>query len=58
MYQRGEFVGVAAGVFDLWPRRLLRLIPQEACDDALPRNETPGHALDHAWRPLDLVLRS
>ena len=58
MYQRGNYVGIAAGVLDLRPRRLLRLVARKARHETLPRHAARGHALDHAWGAMDLVLRA
>ena len=42
---------------DVWSRRVLRLLGDEARDGPLPRDRAPGDALDRARRGVALVLR-
>src|SRR5690606_956083 len=42
---------------DLRPCRLLRLVEEQARDEALPRDRPPGHPVVPAGRELDVVLR-
>ena len=55
---RGPPVGRAAPVPDVRPRRLLRLLAQQARHRPLPRDGPPRHAVRRARRGLALVLRA
>ena len=53
LHPRGQRVGAPADVPGLRPRRVLRLLAQDARDRALPRVQAPGDALRRArqsWR--------
>ncbi len=51
-------MGVAAGVHDLRPCGMLRFLAGKARDKAFSSDPASGHALRHAWPPMDVVLRA
>src|SRR5436309_10317625 len=57
MSSRGIKVGVASRVPIMWPRRLLRLITAETCDQTLPRHASSRHVCASTSK-LDVVLPS
>lgn len=57
MSRHGRPLGPLAAVFKLRARRLLRLLEEQACDEALSRNIAPDCAVAGAWRIVAMVLR-
>src|ERR1041385_2993146 len=56
MSEDGRPLGAPAPVYDLWPRRLLRFVQKQACDEAFSSDAAPDHALPGIGSRLGLVL--
>src|SRR5260370_6259444 len=56
MSEDGGYLGSPALVRGLRPRRLLRLVQEQACDQALPLHRPPDHQVARARRELDVLL--
>jgi hypothetical protein len=57
MPQDGRHLGSSPLVFELWPRRLLRLLKKQARHKTLSRREASRHPLAGTGGELDVVLR-
>src|ERR1700737_288403 len=53
----GRHLGAPAAVRGLRPRRMLRLVKEQARDQALPRDRPSSGQVTRAWRELDVLLR-
>ncbi len=57
LFARRRQLAASAPVFDLRARRLLRLFSEQACDEALPLDETSADSFLRAGRRVGVVLR-
>ena len=52
----GRYVGASAGVFGVRECGVLRLVEEQACDEALSCDQASGDAVGGAGRGLGMVL--